>query len=361
VTIGACGGVASTSGSSAPGAAPPADRLACAGDARVESLARDARPASDDVVTDGAFVYWLRKGSDTGGDQPAPQIVRAPVGGGPIEILASGVEAQRIAIDATHVYWTARVLADGDVNVARVLKTGGAIEPVIPKSVETRWSDGTTSTEDYDEAGAIALDGDAVVWVGRILVGGGGLALLRAPKSGGPVVRIAETEDPYVATVVTLGDRVYWIEPGLHSSRDAFLRSAPRLGGDGGPGAIVAHGDTFRTPDDTRRIDTCLASDGASLYWGSHHDGTVVRIDPGGGLTTLASDQHDFVSLAVGGGFVYWSWSHESSEGAVARVPTTGGAVTIVRDHTWPEGVAYDPGGLLVTTSDGLERVTTCP
>ena len=71
----------------------------------------------DGLASDGAFVYWVSR------DPLVSVVVRAPVAGGTSEVVASASSPPgecRLAIDATHVYWS-----DGGGTVRRVSKGGG--------------------------------------------------------------------------------------------------------------------------------------------------------------------------------------------------------------------------------------------
>src|SRR5687767_12949165 len=125
----ACGGSTGFEDGSSPNVAPgstgPTDALACANDGRLVEVAKDSRPALAQIVTDGAFAYWSRRAN---GDSVASQIVRAPLAGGPVEILVTGVNVHGLALDDTHLYWTEQHDdRSGDQRIiARIPKGGGA-------------------------------------------------------------------------------------------------------------------------------------------------------------------------------------------------------------------------------------------
>jgi hypothetical protein len=305
----------------------------------VEIVAKDARPLRPIVAVDETFAYWARRGSGDAG-----QIVRAPLAGGAPTILVSGVNAESVAVDADHLYWTERAFVAGKPSVLRLPKAGGAPEPFAASG--EAW--------DLKEAYDIALDDDAVYWTGT-----SSQCALRKAKRGETIERVACDEESQKIGLAVDASHVYWVELPRDTRIATTLRRANKQANRGGFGEVVASGDTFRPGKHDAR--TCLAVDAHSAFWLSNHDGTVVRIaKTDGRATTLAADQRDFVSIALGGGFVYWAWAKSGEIGGISRVPIDGGTVETVAREIRPSGIAYRHDGLVITTAGELSRVTAC-
>jgi hypothetical protein len=211
------------------------------------------------------------------------------------------------------------------------------------------------------ESRELVIDDEAVYWIARVEVGNvRGRHVLRAPKRGGDAALLTD-ELAAPAGLAVAPTAVYWVDEG-ESQAPATLRQTDKRHGAKGSGTVVASGETFRRgPHDEHDGRFSLAADEASVYFLSAHDGTVIRVASGGAAVVLASDQHAFNAISVGGGHVYWTWSEQYGRtGGVARVPVAGGPATTLSNDPTPRGVVYDPSGLVVTTSSDLTRLTTC-
>ena len=371
----ACGGATDSANDSVPGVASRApgapDALACANEPRLTEMTKDPRPALAQIVTDGTFAYWSRRGA---GSAVENEIVRAPLAGGSVEILVTGASVQGLALDETHLYWTEQSSDDaGDPRiVGRIAKAGGAVEVIVSRESLLGSDDGERTDVEVLMTTRIAVDSDAVVFGARVDASpfGSRYGVFRAPKtprSDGVRAELAplvdDEHDSPVALVVD-ATSIYWVS-GAYDGRDeserrrASLRSASKLAG--GSQKVLAEGSTFEPKN--RDVRFGLAIDDGNLYWLSQHDGAVMKIAKNGGTpVVLAADQSDFTSIALGGGFVYWVWRPDSGRplGGVRRVPTGGGPVETLTKDIDLLGMAYDPSGLLVAGST-LLRLTTCP
>jgi hypothetical protein len=374
----ACGGSSVIDGPSPtapPGSSAPSDALACASEPEVTELARESRPALPQVVTDGAFAYWSRRGA---GSAVEDQIVRAPLTGGAIEVLVSDAAAQGLAVDDAHVYWTERnqSATENARVVARIAKAGGVVEDVVTRRARFHQAGGRAEGDDvaFLEGGRIAIDGDGVIFTGTADVDRSSLrfaGIFRVTKapSGGLERRadVAVLSGPEPSPPVALavhGTSIYWVadaHDGDYADErvEASLRTASITNPAHGAGQVLASGPTFESKG--RDVRFSLAADDASVYWLSQRQGAVMKVpSTGGAPIVLAADQQDFSSIAVGGGSVYWAWTPPSSAtGGVRRVPTSGGIVRTLASDLWLMGVAYDSKGLVLTGSE-LSRVTTC-
>lgn len=371
----ACGGATDSANDSvpnvAPGASGPPDALACTNEPRLTEMTKDPRPALAQIVTDGTFAYWSRRGA---GSAVEDEVVRAPLAGGAVEILVTGASVQGLALDETHVYWTEQSNdRAGDPRiVARIAKAGGAVEVIVSRESLLASHEDDPSDVEVLMATRIAVDGDAVVFGARIDGAPFGsrygvFRAAKAPPSEGVRAELAslvdDEHDSPVALVVD-ATSVYWVS-GTYDGRDASdsrrasLRSADKHAG--GSEKVLAEGSTFDSKN--RDVRFGLAIDDGNLYWLSQHDGAVMKIAKSGGApVVLAADQRDFTSIALGGGFVYWGWRADSGEpvGGIRRVPEGGGPIETLAEDVDLLGIAYDPSGLLVAGSTFL-RLKTCP
>jgi len=82
----------------------------------------DAQPGPQDLASDGAFVYWV----NDGGTVMKRAVDAALEAGAPTPLATAQSTPWRIALDAKHAYWTNL----GTKNVVRVPKEGGPVELV---------------------------------------------------------------------------------------------------------------------------------------------------------------------------------------------------------------------------------------
>ncbi|WP_437285086.1 hypothetical protein [Sorangium sp. So ce406] len=159
-------------------------------------------------------------GSDGAGGAPAP---RVPV------VLASGpTEPTSMAVDATHIYWTA-----GD-EVLKLPLDGGS-----PIALASGFYPGK----------GIALDADHVYWIALYD------AVLKVPKSGGPAVVVASLSTG--AQNVAVDDQSVYMGEWGSEEVDGFAKivKAPKTGG--------ALSDVAQAKNS---VDV-VATDASSVYW----------------------------------------------------------------------------------------------
>jgi hypothetical protein len=132
------------------------------------------------VATDGVSVYW------TG----IPTVDKAPVGGGPTTILASGQSAPAgIAVDVTSICWVNSV-SDGTVMQAPLTGVGPT----------------TTIASGQHFPLAIAVDATSAYWTTQT-------AIMKAPLGGGTAVTLASGQNGPINVVVDAAS-VYWTNEG---------------------------------------------------------------------------------------------------------------------------------------------------
>ena len=180
------------------------------------------------IAVDGTHVYYsaLRLASN-GHFEPGSGVIRAvPKAGGSPVTLASGLNGPaEVRVDATHVYWNnlGTQQSGGSFNpdgsMARIAKSGGAVEVLVSGIY------GTSPVFDMD---------DQFIYYGENggAVGGppsGPRGVRRIPKGGGAVFSITDSQPAY--SIFLEGDTIFFsVGFGLAIGQDAVY-SVPAGGG----------------------------------------------------------------------------------------------------------------------------------
>jgi hypothetical protein len=208
----------------------------------------DAQPWPMDIELDAQHVYWAGYGT----------IWKMPLDGGmPMRLVTSmQVDAQAIALDASHVY----AVANGDENTASVIKvakTGG--EPITLAALSGM---GPTS---------IAVDATHVYWAN----GNNNVdkEVLKVPLEGGEPVTLA-TGSSNVYAIAIDAAHVYWAEhdtvaSGFGVAIESAVRKVPL---DGGSVITLATG---------AQQPMSLSIDSVSAYWTSASNSLTHSATPG--------------------------------------------------------------------------------
>jgi hypothetical protein len=263
------------------------------------------------LAVDATSVYWA-----TG----YPGVVlKAPIGGGTIATLASGlgqVAPWDIAVDATNVYWTTQGPAPNDV--MQVPRDGGALVTIavaqLPVGIavdatSVYWTDQDVGTVMKAPIGGgtavtlysgllpayIAVDGTSVYWTDTGLS-----AVMKVPLAGGIATTLVSAPAGSLPTVITVdATNVYWMDEELS------LMTVPI---DGGAPALLASGGGFG-----------IAVDATNVYWTNVAAETLTKMPlVGGAITTLATGVFPSGGIAVDAKNVYWT---EVSPSKVMQAP----------------------------------------
>lgn len=174
------------------------------------------------LVEDASGVSWAAYDASAGG--AGGSIGRVAKSGGAMATLASGLGGiNAVASDGTYVYWTEYVLATAAGAVKRVPVGGGVVEVLAT---------GTPAGSVYDVffPGGIALDADFVYWGEHV----GGGAVRRVAKSGGGVTDLGRGAG--------FGPTALAIQDGFLYGVDNTSGMAARLPVGGGSVEVLASG-----------------------------------------------------------------------------------------------------------------------
>lgn len=215
--------------------------------------------------------------------------------------LASGVESVVRGQPEPH-----GITSDGD-RVAWVNFGGGAVQAsasiggaVVPVATGQFHPD------------SVALVGSLTCWTTLALNG-----TINCANASGSVRQFADFENG-PTSLIHVGTRLFWLNP-----QDGTLRTVDTAGSSS-PSTLVT---SLQSP-------SAIATDGTTIYiavqgsdFFDEHKGSILSVPTiGGAPTLLASGESAPLTIAVGGGSVYWG----TNNGAVRAVSTMGGAVRTI-------------------------------
>ena len=279
-----------------------------------------------DIVVDSEWIYWT-SGGVAGCYDGAGKVQKRKKSGGEVVDVAVGQNCpNRLALDASYVYWTTTPSGtpDGGTAPGQVLRapTGVATGPVTPEILAT------------DQVFPIGLDvhDSFVYWATRNgeikrrwLGADAGDEVLYSSLDAGPGYpemthpSLLQTDDAYVYVTDTSEDGGIW-------------KIAERPDSGIGP-AILSDGE--RSPNG-------IAVGLTDVYFATlEADGGIRSVlKTGGGSAALATGERFPADMVLRDGYLYWA---ASGEGAVKRLLLPYGAPEIVAAAQGePNGVAVD-------------------
>jgi hypothetical protein len=268
------------------------------------------------VFANGGKVYW----------DALSEVSAVPSGGGWAQtVVADQGQILGLTLSAGAMYWDSvpfgciEELPPGASEPITIAGLGGT-DFVAADSSAAYWTDASSGTVQSVPASAgqprtlatgrtgpygLAVDDQYVYWADTpfendALTQG---SLLRVPKTGGQIVTLATSPEPYFLLVAK--GWLYWSDLG------GFVLRVPSAGG------------SVETIADNQLAPAALATDGLSLYWtevGTPHGtpGSIVRWSLAGGQpATLVADTHSPLGIAVDDASVYWT---AASTGSVMKL-----------------------------------------
>jgi hypothetical protein len=237
----------------------------------IETLV-SAQPGARSIAVDATHVYWAitcevwrAAWESRCCSAPSATVLRAPLGGGPVEVLAGALpsDIRLVVLDDASVYFSTR--RDG---IWRVPKAGGTPVPLAPAG---SFGSLAVGADGYlyaaGEVPAPANDADTKLDVYRVPVGGGTLDRL---TNGWSVQSLAVDDTS-----------VYWID---------YIGSGPefseviRVGKTGFGTSLITSLHERLLPEYQRREEQSIIVDGGSLYWNVYGD--PYRVAKAGGDAT---------------------------------------------------------------------------
>jgi hypothetical protein len=238
------------------------------------------------------------------------QIVKVPLAGGSLSVLASGLESPaRLAVNASDVYWAGY----GSNAIMAVPLAGGAMATVVANEWHP-WSVAVDSTNLYwtDPLGSPAVKTVP-------LAGGTPVTLWKVTTGGGPWDLVVDHGDVFwaavsdVMTTSLLGGAAVSLASGQHSVHSLVLDSTNVYWADSAPSPMGALRTVPRGGGPVTALATGqnnplgVAVDGAHVYWTTLSDGKIMRVPIGGGSPeVLATGQLQPDAIAVDCASIYW-------------------------------------------------------
>jgi sugar lactone lactonase YvrE len=245
----------------------------------VQSIGR-AGASANDVAVDASGVYWTESGA----------LQSAPLGGGSATSLLSGIRPQRLALDATHVYFTTGASDPTIPNqIQRIPKAGGTAE-VIATGVLTA---------------AITVTSNGVYFTDRNYTTSEGIISV-VPSAGGPSVVLAK-EQGFPTFMASDSRRVFWL--------DQWPSDVKAM--DQTSGAIT----TLYAAPAARGRPNGVWLDETNLYFTDSDTGNVMKVQKEGGPVATVAKGSIGVSGIVGDAeYLYWVIEAPTECGRVLRI-----------------------------------------
>jgi hypothetical protein len=257
-------------------------------------------------------------------------------------VLATGLmDAARLAVDATSVYWTSA----GDGTVRSMSKQGGTIN-VLASQIDAPYGIAVNATSVYFTSQGTAAN---TFMDGEVLV----VPNLKSPPATGSTPTVIASGRKRPRTVRLDEKNVYWLDHGI-AAADGSANYCPLAGcGSVAPTALVGG---LEGPYG-------LAVSATYLYYTEAMAGTVSLIPIAGGMPTALSQGQAVPSgLAIDAADAFWACYND---GNIASVAFVGGeSTTMATTQGFPQDIATDGTNVYFTdtlTVPGEGAVMRCP
>jgi hypothetical protein len=312
----------------------------CTGTCALVTLATgQASPIA--MTLDSNYVYWA--------DMTSGEVMKAPVGGGSITLLASGQNGPKsIAVDAQNVYWA-------DLDQSNIWTGNGALVRVslAGGSPTTLVGPGVAGSMGQKFLMDIALDSTHLYWTAGSDGSLDGGTVESVSLGGGTPVTLVQ-QQVFPTSITRDSSRLYWVTDQavvsmpLRGGRPTTLATRQYLAngiavasgdlywtiaGDGiscGTGLVMSvpvTGGKPKTLASGQDFPAGIAADSESVYWVNQvNPGAVMKVARAGGAPTpLACGQALPTAIAVDGASVFWtnlgSVSGEATGSVMKRTP----------------------------------------
>jgi len=300
-------------------------------------LAQATRPGYVTLVA--GHLYWTQQDADDpgygrGDNGPPRSVVRMPVEGGAVEVIAAGLDTpNEVAVSGDEV----AITCEGPFDYHRKEEVHGMIVRVTlggskPRVVATK----------QRRPESIAFVDDDLYWVN------GGWkwpdyfadgAVMRMKRDGGTKRWVVRKNQPMASSLLVDDEHLYWVTSATSFDR-SLVGAIYRRPRHGGPVVALA---TFDETD-----GALLAHDATHIYWLSSGVGVMYRVAKAGGEPQLmmTCDERILIahSFAVDDHRVYWTTSDSSRAGGA--VWSMGKNPAGVRADASCVGSAWAPGGV---------------
>jgi hypothetical protein len=249
--------------------------------------------------------------------------------------LASASQPSGLAVDKTHVYFTAPSLA----YIQRVQRDGkcAPAAPCPQDFVGAGVGDNAVGPQVRGPT-AVVSDGATVIWTANAA----GLVVKRAAVlPAGPLTTIGNATSTNPGYLALGGGKIWW------TTGFGNADPAPHVRGANLDGTGLVTIANFQTPVNTFKGTGGIAADATAVYWASQNGGVYRAAfnEPTcneGSVTAPSCKQFGSsggaYGVAVDDNFVYWT---EPTSGVVKRAAKTGGQSTVIASgQDYPQAIA---------------------
>ncbi len=259
-------------------------------------------------------------------------------------VLASGVYAQRLALDSTTLYWT-HVTPGG---IAAIAKNGGSVRDVV--TTETPTSIAVDESGLFFGVSGSESAGYADGLVDTVDKGGGPVSLLGTVGQDPMWLALGAT-DVYASTQIANPENPGIVSPGLFGV-SRVGGTVNTLAGLAGPVAADVSGVYWAAAFAPNAEVWSVAVDATNIYFAAFADvqgsalvANVAVVPKAGGATTVLFTGDYVRSIAVDATDIYalQMGDADSATGRIVRIPKSGGTATIFASQlSYPTDLVLD-------------------